>query len=145
MYTQGFNPLAKMEFASPLSLGISADFEIASVDFFEKYSSENFIKALNDNLPCGIVIKKAETFLIKSGMKKHSLSSLLWGFAYKNNDKIDYVNQKNEKVYRQSRLNDDCKSLFLLKRDEVLARNITTDTGDWSSYFTAYRFLYPDF
>jgi radical SAM superfamily enzyme YgiQ (UPF0313 family) len=143
MYTQGFNPLPKMEFASPLSVGISADFEIASVEFSEKFSAERFITPLNENLPNGIVIKGAESFLIKSGMKKYSLSSLLWGFRYKYNKEIDYVNLKDEKVYRQNKLKD-CKSLFLLKRSAVLARNVSGDTGEWASYFDVYRFLYPE-
>jgi len=77
-------------------------------------------------------------------MKKHSLSSLLWGFQYKFNEETDYVNLKDEKVYRQNRLKDR-KSLFLLKRLEVLARNIKSDDANqWLSYFDVYRFLYPD-
>jgi radical SAM-linked protein len=140
MYTQGFNPLPKMEFASPLSLGISADCEIASVDFSEDISTENFITNLNNNLPYGIVVKRAESFLIKSGMKKHSLSSLLWGFAYINKEGIDYVNHKEEKVYRQNRLKDG-ESLFTLKRSAVLAKDATVERA---SYFDAYRKLYGD-
>jgi len=142
LYTQGFNPLPKMEFASPLSVGISADFEIASVEFSEKFPAENFITALNGNLPSGIVIKQAESFLIKSGMKKHSLSSLLWGFQYKYKEETDFVNAKEDKIYRQNKL-DGRKSLFLLKRSAVLARNIG-GAGEWSSYFDVYRSLYPD-
>jgi radical SAM-linked protein len=141
MYTQGFNPLMKMEFASPLSLGISADYEIASVDFSKEIPVESFITDLNDNLPYGIVIKNAESFLIKSGMKKHSLSSLLWGFTYINKNEFDYVNQKEEKNYRQNRLNSG-ESLFSLKRSAVLAKSLTDTTVDWASYFDVYRKLY---
>jgi radical SAM superfamily enzyme YgiQ (UPF0313 family) len=143
MYTKGFNPLIKMEFASPLSVGISADCEIASVDFSEEISTEGFVMDLNNNLPYGFTIKKAESFLIKSGMKKHSLSSLLWGFTYTNKDGIDYVNKKEEKVYRQNRLNNG-ESLFSLMRNEVLARSMGDNVNQWSSYFNIYRFLYPD-
>jgi len=142
MYTRGFNPLIKMEFASPLSIGISADCEIASVDFSEKISTENFVTDLNNSLPYGFAIKQAESFLIKSGMKKHSLSSLLWGFAYTNKDGVDYVNHKEEKVYRQTRLNNG-ESLFSLNRNHVLACN-NGNSNQWSSYFNIYRFLYPD-
>jgi len=143
MYTKGFNPLPKMEFASPLSVGISAELEIASVDFSAKFSVERFKTALNENLPYGIVIKEAQSFLIKSGMKKYSLSSLLWGFLYEYNEETDYVNFKEEKVYRQNKLKDR-KSLFLLKRNAVLARNMSGDTDEWAPYFDVYRFLYPD-
>ena len=146
MFTKGFNPLIKMEFASPLSLGITADCEIASVDFSEEISTESFVTDLNKNLPYGFTVKNAEIYLIKSGMKKHSLSSLLWGFAYATKEGgIDYVNQKEEKHYRQNRLNNG-ESLFSMKRSAVLSRNITDDdnTNQWSSYFNTYRFLYPD-
>ena len=142
VYTQGFNPLAKMEFASPLATGISADCEIAAVDFAEPVSTERFIEDLNRNLPQGISIKKAESYFIKSGMKKHSLSSLLWGFSYANNEGIDFVNQKEEKVYRQKRLDTDCRSLFSLRRSEVLAKKTEDGNTEGASYFDVYRRLY---
>ena len=143
IFTKGFNPLIKMEFASPLSIGISADCEIASVDFSEEIPMESFVSDLNNNLPYGFAIKKAESFLIKSGMKKHSLSSLLWGFAYVKNGGIDYVNKKEEKIYRQNRLNGG-DTLFSLNRSEVLARNIINEDDQWIPYFNIYRILYPD-
>jgi radical SAM superfamily enzyme YgiQ (UPF0313 family) len=140
MYTKGFNPLAKMEFASPLSLGISAGSEIACVDFYNEFPAEDFLSLLNANLPSGIVINMSEIFFIKSGMKKHSLSSLLWGFEYIGKEEIDYVSAKDEKEYRQNRLEIE-KSLFLLNRNAVLARDVI-DTTNWDSYFNVYRKLY---
>jgi len=106
-------------------------------------STDIFISNLNENLPLGINIKNAEIFFIKSGMKKHSLSSLLWGFGYINKDKIDYIEAKEEKSYRQSRLENNL-TLFSLKRNEVLAKNIIKDNGsnEWAPYFDVYRFLY---
>jgi len=67
---------------------------------------------------------------------------LLWGFQYKYGEETSFVNLKDEKVYRKNRLKDR-KSLFLLRRIEVFAKNITGN-GDnqWMSYFDAYRFLY---
>ncbi|MDR2941920.1 MAG: TIGR03936 family radical SAM-associated protein [Treponema sp.] len=146
MYTRGFNPIAKMEFASPLSTGISADAEIASVDFFEFMPPERFISALNSNLPQGIRIENAECFYIPSGMKKHSLSSLLWGFGYANKDATDYVSADREKIYRQERLKE-CESLFYLRRNYVLARrNEEIFTAEiYSSYFSVYESLYKRF
>jgi len=147
MYTKGFNPLAKMEFASPLSTGINADCEFASVDFPLEFEAGHFIESMNKYFPHDILITNAECFLIPGGMKKHSLSSLLWGFAYINTENIiDYVNVSREKVYRSERLKNypnQKGALFSLRRKEVLARNITAsgDT-DWISYFSAYRFLY---
>ena len=142
MYTQGFNPLVKMEFASPLTTGISACMEIAVVNFLNEFPSDTFIDNLNNNLPDGIRIKNAAGFLIKSGMKKHSLSSLLWGFSYLNKEAIDFVNAKEDKVYRQSRLGKDCSSLFDLVRKEVLAKSINNSECEYASYFDVYKELY---
>jgi len=142
LYTKGFNPLAKMEFVSPLSTGISANNEIAAADFSSKIDTDNFIAKLNSSLPEGIKIKQAECFLIKSGMKKYSLSSLLWGFAYQNKNNIDYINAKEEKVYKQNRIDTELKSVFLLTRSEVLAKNVIDYKTEWVSYFDVYRHLY---
>jgi len=139
MYTQGFNPLAKMEFASPLATGISADNEIAAVNFEEYFTPSAFTERLNSCLPDGILINKAQCYLIKSGMKKHSLSSLFWGSSYTGREKIDYVNAKNEKLYRQENIQ---QSVFELNRSEVLARNTIDDSNEWASYFDVYGFLY---
>jgi len=143
MYTQGFNPLAKIEFASPLSTGISAESEIAAADFASVINADDFKQALNNCFPQGIHIENAEVFYIPGGMKKHSLSSLLWGFAYASeSDKTDYVKAAEEKSYRQSRMEKDCSSMLFLNRISVLARNLTGSTDEWASYFDVYRSLY---
>jgi hypothetical protein len=145
MYTKGFNPLAKMEFASPLSTGISAKNEIASVDFLDYIPPERFISAINCCLPQGFHTENAACFYIPSGMKKHSLSSLLWGFGYSNKDTTDYISTAGEKAYRQERLKE-CETVFSLKRNYVLAKNITEDTdNEWASYFDVYEYLYKRF
>jgi len=141
IYTQGFNPLVKMEFSSPLTTGISADCEIASVDLKEEFNGLKFINDLNKSLPGGIKINNANCFYIDTGIKKHSLTSLLWGFSYVKESGIDFVKAKDEKVYRNSRLKED-ESLFSLRRREVLARNIIDDKNEYASYFDVFGFLY---
>jgi radical SAM-linked protein len=146
-YTKGFNPIAKIEFASPLSTGISADREFAAVEFPDEFSKDFspdfFIKSMNNCFPEGFLIKNAEIFRIPSGAKKHSLSSLLWGFEYLNND---FIKANNDKLYRQEKLKNypnQKKGYFSLRRKEVLARNITdSKDNEWISYFKAYQFLY---
>jgi len=143
LYTQGFNPLAKIEIASPLTTGISANFEIASADFSHTIKSDIFIENLNKSLPQGVHVEKAECFLIKCGSKKHSLSSLLWGFTYAGiENQADYVKATEEKVYRQNRI-ESGSTLFSLERTAILARNVTGGDTEWSSYFDTYRSLYP--
>jgi len=115
---------------------------MASVDFPEPYEPERFITGMNSKLPNGFRIENAVCYYIPSGMKKHSLSSLLWGFGYLNNDKTDYVKAIDEKKYRQERIKE-CETLFSLKRNFVLARNITGGSNtEWSSYFDTYNTLY---
>jgi hypothetical protein len=145
LYTKGFNPLIKIEFASPLTTGISASAEIAAVDFTEEQDAGNFIIKLNASLPQGIRIEKAEIFIISPGMKKYSLSSLLWGFGYTADHGTDYVKAVCEKTYRQKRLLQNTKaSLFQLNRSVVLSRNIIDDSNEWASYYDVYQFLYPN-
>jgi radical SAM superfamily enzyme YgiQ (UPF0313 family) len=144
LYTQGFNPLAKIEFASPLTTGISASAEIASADFAEGQEIDSFISTLNSSLPEGIRIEKAENFFISAGMKKYSLASLLWGFGYTANKGTDYVKAICEKTYRRKQLLQNTKAgLFLLNRNAVLSRNIIDDSNEWASYFDVYKYLYP--
>jgi len=145
MYSLGFNPLAKIEFASPLTTGIGADFEIAAADFTcqtDQISAERFTDSLNESFPQGIRIIKAEGFNIPGGAKKHSLSSLLWGFSYKNGTETDYVKFGDDKKYRQNRLEKEGSSLFSLRREAVLSKNVTGGENEWISYFDAYRFYY---
>ncbi|MDR1858512.1 MAG: TIGR03960 family B12-binding radical SAM protein [Treponema sp.] len=151
LYTQGFNPLAKLEIVSPLSIGISAGAEIAAVDFSRQPDPGEFVAAMNAALPEGITIGRAECYLIPSGGKKHSLSSLHWGFGYANvsgsaGEETAYVPASGEKAYREQCLAIGA-TVFSLRRACVLAKNIITNGGDnppqpWASYFDVYRFLY---
>ncbi|MDR2097447.1 MAG: TIGR03936 family radical SAM-associated protein [Spirochaetaceae bacterium] len=138
LYTAGFNPLPRLDFASPLSIGISARGEIASVDTEGPFSGEDFRRGLNKALPEGILITDALDRVIPGGAKKHSIASLLWGFEYDSGgQKPDYVAAHEEKAYRQSRCGDT-RSVYGLSRLRVLARS----GGGMASYFDVYRALY---
>jgi radical SAM-linked protein len=145
-YTQGFNPLAKLEIVSPLSTGISAGAEIAAVDLPAAISPEEFVNKINPALVEGIKVNAAQTYRIATGQKKHSLSSLLWGFGYSVKDGgTDYIPAKEEKMYRTKRLADD-GTVFSLHRASVLAKNVINNDPEqpWASYFDVYGFLYPE-
>jgi uncharacterized protein (DUF2344 family) len=126
LYTRGFNPLISMEFASPVSLGINCTGEIACVDLQEPLEPALFTNALNDQLPRGFYVHEAELFIINTGIKKHSLPSLLWGFDYSD----DRIPAKEEKSYRLGKEDP--------KRTRVLAKS---DDGP-GDYFSVYRSLY---
>ncbi|MDR0494236.1 MAG: TIGR03936 family radical SAM-associated protein, partial [Treponema sp.] len=141
LYTQGFNPLAKLEIVSPLSVGISARAEMAAVDFAREIPPHEFLQKMNAALPEGIKLNRAEIYRIPSGGKKRSLSSLLWGFAYGNsNGETDYIPASGEKAYRGQCLSAGGTN-FSLCRASVLAKNSTEDPA-WASYFDVYRQLY---
>ncbi|MDR2181516.1 MAG: TIGR03960 family B12-binding radical SAM protein [Treponema sp.] len=131
VYTRGFNPLVRIEIASPVSIGISCRGEIASVDLESAVDAGEFTRRLNTLLPEGFRITGAAFYAIPFGAKKHSLASLLWGFRYGG----DYVAFKDDKEYRSSR------AVYGLYRDEVLAKR-PDDQGACTGYFSAYDFLY---
>jgi len=136
LYSQGFNPLPRLEIASPLSLGIKARGEIAAIETEGYFEAEKFKIDMNAFLPEGLEIFSAMNVFIPAGKKKHSLSSLLWGYIYageKGQD--DTIIMKNEKEYRESRMGPS--GIYSLERLAVLAR-------PGASFFEVYRGLYPD-
>jgi hypothetical protein len=130
LYTKGFNPLIHLEFASPVSLGINCTGEIASVDLEQPFKPEEFTALINEKLPEGFTVQRAEFFTIPTGAKKHSLSSLLWGFQYGETS----VTAKEEKTFRLSRHTANTN----LVRTGILA-NLDNGPGD---YFNVYSLLY---
>ncbi|MDR2447374.1 MAG: TIGR03936 family radical SAM-associated protein [Treponema sp.] len=139
-YSRGFNPLPKLEIAAPLSIGIAGNREIASVDTQDFFDSSAFVNQMSQKLPKGLHIVDAIAILIPIGEKKHSLSSLLWGYEYKNNEIIDVVPACDEKEYRRERIGEG--PVYGLERMSVLAKGICgAETG--KSYFEVYKALYP--
>jgi len=139
LYTQGFNPLPKLDFAAPLALGISGAAEIGTLDiefenFFEKSFEKNgtafFIEHFNAVLPEGFCITRALEVVIPPGARKHSVSSLLWGFAYEGEGRL--IPRNEDKAYRQGRA-------YGLRRSQVLARWRNDEPRD---YFDVYKEIY---
>jgi radical SAM superfamily enzyme YgiQ (UPF0313 family) len=150
-FSQGFNPLPRLEIASPIALGICSTGEIAAIDTDGYFEAHEFIRRMNRELPQGLLIMQAVNIEIGSGTKKHSLSSRLWGFAYgwdslkkpdgRDTDKIDYIKAADDKKYREA-FSAGGGSVYGLQRIAVLARQCGSDEG--VSYFEAYRGLYPE-
>jgi radical SAM superfamily enzyme YgiQ (UPF0313 family) len=150
LYTGGFNPLPKLEICAPLSIGISAEGEIAAIDTGTFFAAGDFIKSMNKNLPQGIEIRGAGNYVIPGGAKKYSLSSQLWGFSYAGDQgAVDLVKAAEEKKYRLSRGGGSVDAaenaaVFGLRRLSVLARD-PQNPDQGRDFFTAYRSLYPDY
>jgi radical SAM-linked protein len=153
-YTQGFNPLPALEIVAPLSIGIAAEGEMAAVETTEAVDLSLFLESMNANLPEGIRLNRAENYLIKRGEKKHSLSSLLWGFSYavpslgvSEPETVKLVQLADEKEFRKS-LPAGRGSIFGLRRLAVLAVSPVSPgpagESHGESYFDVYRALYPE-
>jgi radical SAM superfamily enzyme YgiQ (UPF0313 family) len=139
LYSQGFNPLPRMSFASPLALGIAGEAEIATVDMEAPVDGDFFLERINPALPQGLCVRRAVYVLIPPGAKKHSVSSLLWGFIYQAEGREpEPVLFKDEKTYRAG-LGGTAETLFGLRRTAVLA---AAGPGTPDSYFNVYVSLY---
>ena len=135
-YTKGYNPLLKIDFASPAALGLECTSEIACIDMVNIPEKEQFISKLNQSLPSGFIVTEADSFIIPGGTKKYSPAALLWGFYYNENT----IPAKEEKSYRQSIAGG--KNHYGLVRMGMLAKNPLT--GEIMDYFKLYRKLYPE-
>ena len=142
-YSSGFNPLPVLEIVSPLSVGISGANEIAAVELNEHIEPLDFQNILNKYLVPGIKINDCISVFIPHGMKKHSLSSWLWGSVYKNkgSEAPDIIPFADEKKYKQN------YSFWNLVRLEVLAKDPETKDAvilnQGQSFFKVFKYLYP--
>lgn len=140
-YTEGFNPLPKINFAAPLSVGVIADSEIAVIEMSVEIPEQAFIDSINRVLPEGFTVEKAYGFTIPEGVKKVSAAAILWGFSYLDDGKDVLVPATEEKKFRLVAQEQSPKDRGLcLHRTGVLAKQ--GDTGSGGSYFDTYARLY---
>lgn len=142
-FTEGFNPLPRLDISAPLSLGVTALGEIATIELIEPVENLRFINDLNKALPQDIRIINAMLISIPEGSKKYTSPALLWGYRYKTEfTEHGYTDVKacEDKLFRESFLQDSLKSLLDLTRLSVLADD---GQGSYTDYFTRYRELYP--
>jgi radical SAM-linked protein len=78
-FTEGFNPKPRLEFANPLSLGLSSDDEIAGIDLYDFDTEADFIARMNRSLPEGLGVLRASTAADTGPARRRSLMSLYWG------------------------------------------------------------------
>ncbi|MDR2898570.1 MAG: TIGR03960 family B12-binding radical SAM protein, partial [Spirochaetaceae bacterium] len=83
VYTEGFNPLPRLELAASLSIGITSDEEIGSCLLESSMEPEAFIAAMEQALPGYVQVQKAFIFPATRQLKRESLASLLWGSEYR--------------------------------------------------------------
>ncbi len=133
-YSKGFNPKPKLEFAHPLSLGISSREEVGSVIMHDPPSCRDFLETVNKHLPEGIrLIDCREMPPYIQGTKKYSLMSLYGGSRYEvrknKNNRMDlsvvmdalknYIHSKQADEKRKKR-NDFSITLLHADNDDFL-------------------------
>lgn len=82
VFTAGFNPLPRLEFATAITLGLPSLQESASCLLYEKIAAETFISRMNNVLPENLHITDALIFPVTNLRKRESLTTGLWGCIY---------------------------------------------------------------
>ena len=84
VFTEGFNPKPRLEFAQPLSLGIASEAEVARVEVADFRTEAEFEDDLNRALPEGVVVWRVRaTPPLERGQKKLSLMAAYRGSDYR--------------------------------------------------------------
>lgn len=84
VFTEGFNPKPRLEFAQPLALGVSSSGEVGLVELEDCGEAEAFAGRLNRALPEGIRVGRVRCLPPYAvGQKKRSLMSVFWGADYR--------------------------------------------------------------
>jgi hypothetical protein len=78
-FTEGFNPKPRLEFANPLSLGLSSEEEIAGIDLYDFDTQADFVERMNRSLPEGLRVLRAAPASDTGTARRRSLMSLYWG------------------------------------------------------------------
>ncbi|HTP58559.1 MAG TPA: TIGR03936 family radical SAM-associated protein [Spirochaetia bacterium] len=82
-FTEGFNPKPRLEFASPLGLGIASREEVACIDLHDFDSGPSFVARLSRVLPPGIKALQAAVVPPPEPLApRRSLMSACWGAEY---------------------------------------------------------------
>jgi radical SAM family uncharacterized protein len=81
-FSEGFNPMPRLETAQPLPIAVESLCEIGSVLLTEHFEPNRFISLLNGILPEGLRIDSAEYYPVKEGTKQRTIGSLEWGSTF---------------------------------------------------------------
>jgi radical SAM-linked protein len=90
-FTEGFNPKPRLEFANPLSLGLSSEEEVAGIDLHDFDSAEDFARRVNASLPEGLRVLRVALVADPGAARRRSLMSLYWGADFQVIDSDGHV------------------------------------------------------
>ena len=86
-FTEGFNPKPRLEFANPLSLGLSSEEEVAGIDLHDFDSAERYVARMNVSLPEGLRVLRVAPVVDAGSARRRSLMSLYWGADFEVTDR----------------------------------------------------------
>ncbi len=103
VFTSGFNPLPRLEFASAMTLGVSSEEEIASCLLYEDFDEKEFVQKLNSVLPSNLQLSEAFIFPVTNLRKRESLSQGIFGglYEYKFFDEENFSSFRNSDVFTE--------------------------------------------
>jgi radical SAM superfamily enzyme YgiQ (UPF0313 family) len=90
-FTEGYNPKPRLEFANPLSLGLSSEEEIAGIDIHDFDTEADFVARMNRSLPDGLHVLRGEIAPDTGPARRRSLMSLYWGADFEVTDPAGQV------------------------------------------------------
>ena len=93
--SQGFNPKPKMEFANPLSLGVSSEEEVVLAELTREIDIKELEKDFAENVPSGIKVRFIRKLPVIEGRKKLTLMKNWGGSDWI----VDHVGMSGEKLY----------------------------------------------
>ncbi len=81
-YSEGFNPMPRLETVQPLPIAVLSQAEVASITMSDYLEPQSFVTLMNERLPRGLEILEAMWFPCHPGVKQRSLGSLAWGSEF---------------------------------------------------------------
>ncbi len=121
VFTAGFNPIPRLEFATVLTLGMHSDEEIASCLLYENIPESEFIEKMNAVLPGVFKIQKAFVFACTNLIKREALSQNLWGGSFTFDFNLYLSEKVDGSVFIQKVLSD------MRVKDFIAQNNLLVD------------------
>jgi len=81
-FSEGFNPMPRIEIGQPLPIAVESECEIASIYVTSEVDSASTIQELNMRLPRGLRVEEGCHFPVRAGIKQRTIGSLSWGSKY---------------------------------------------------------------
>lgn len=82
IFTDGFNPVPRVELATCISLGVESRDEIGSCLLRHETTTEDFIERVNRYLPSQFKVTECIIYPVTRKIKRISLATQLWGSEY---------------------------------------------------------------